>query len=92
MFLATHLWPSVCNSSFLQVKKAAVVGGVAAASVGIIALGSALLYLLNEEERDIMTALTQQDERKYLGIFWVHSPDTDYDLTYVNKLLLHVSN
>lgn len=77
-FLATHLWPSVCNSSFLQVKKAAVVGGVAVASIGIVALSSTLLYY--EEERDIVTVLTQQDER------------IDYDLNYVNKLLLHMSN
>lgn len=38
------------NTSLLQVQTAAVIGGVAAAGIGIVALGATLLSLLNDEE------------------------------------------
>lgn len=39
------------NTPFLQVQTAAVIGGVAAAGIGIVALGATLLSLLNDEEK-----------------------------------------
>lgn len=40
------------NTSLLQVQTAAVIGGVAAAGIGIMAFGTALLSLLNNEEEE----------------------------------------
>lgn len=62
----------------LQVKTAALIGGVAVAGIGIAALGAALLSLLKEDD---------EDEKRHHK--WQHWDSSDYDLNCMNKLLLH---